>query len=200
LSAAITITVRWRAFPVVAVFCGLRASELRGLRWPDVDLNAGRLSVTQRADAWRRLGPPKSAAGLRDIPLTPMAVNGLRQWKTTCPTGELDLVFPNGAGKIESHPNIVKRVWDPLQVKCGLTVEKRIDDKTVIGARYGFHSLRHAAASLFIAHLGWTPKRVQTVMGHSSITITFDLYGHLFEDHDSDREAMKKLQAAVAAA
>jgi integrase len=60
--------------------------------------------------------------------------------------------------------------------------------------------LRHAAASLFIAHLGWTPKRVQTVMGHSSIAMTFDLYGHLFEDHDADREAMKKIEAAVIAA
>jgi integrase len=65
---------------------------------------------------------------------------------------------------------------------------------------YGFHALRHAAASLFIAHLGWTPKRVQTVMGHASIQMTYDRYGHLFEDRESDREAMKKLEAAVVAA
>ena len=62
-----------------------------------------------------------------------------------------------------------------------------------------FHALRHAAASLFIAYLGWTPKRVQTVMGHSSINMTFDLYGHLFEDTDADREAMAKIEAAVSA-
>jgi len=60
--------------------------------------------------------------------------------------------------------------------------------------------LRHAAASLLIAHLNWTPKRVQAVIGHSSINMTFDLYGHLFEDHDADREAMKKIEAAVVAA
>ena len=66
--------------------------------------------------------------------------------------------------------------------------------------RYNFHSLRHAAASLFIAHLNWTPKRVQVVMGHSSIQMTFDLYGHLYEDKDADREAMKKVEAAIAAA
>jgi integrase len=66
--------------------------------------------------------------------------------------------------------------------------------------KYGLHALRHAAASLFIAHLGWTPKRVQAVLGHSSIQMTYDRYGHLFEDGDSDREAMKKLEAAVVAA
>jgi integrase len=53
---------------------------------------------------------------------------------------------------------------------------------------------------LFIAHLGWTPKRVQSVLGHSSITMTFDRYGHLFEDRDGDLEAMKKLEAAIVAA
>jgi integrase len=66
-------------------------------------------------------------------------------------------------------------------------------------AKYGFHALRHAAASLFIAHLGWTPKRVQSVLGHSSIT-TFDRYGHLFEDRKGDQAALKKLEAAIVAA
>jgi integrase len=62
---------------------------------------------------------------------------------------------------------------------------------------YGFHKLRHVAATLFISYLGWTPKRVQVVMGHSSITITFDLYGHLFEDKAADREAMKKIATVL---
>lgn len=83
--------------------------------------------------------------------------------------------------------------WIPLQLDLGMT--------TADGqARYGFHSLRHAAASLFIANLGWSPKRVQTVLGHASRTMTYDRYGHLFEDRESDLEAMKKLEAAVIAA
>jgi integrase len=60
--------------------------------------------------------------------------------------------------------------------------------------------MRHAAASLFIQYLGWTPKRLQTVMGHSSITMTFDLYGHMFENVESDRADMAKIEAAVRAA
>lgn len=67
-------------------------------------------------------------------------------------------------------------------------------------ARYSFHSLQHAAANLFIAHPGWTPKRVQIVLGHASIQMTFDRYGYPFEDRDNGREAMKKLEAAVLAA
>ena len=117
-----------------------------GLRWSDVDLDAGIIHVTQRADAWGHIGSPKSAAGTRDIPCTPLVVNTLRQWRLTCPAGELGLVFPNGTGKIEAHPNIIKRVWNPLQIKCGLVAEDG-------DARYDFHCLRHAAASLFIAYL-----------------------------------------------
>jgi integrase len=41
------------------------------------------------------------------------------------------------------------------------------------------------------------PKRIQTVMGHANVALTFDLYGHLFEDPAADREDMKKLEAAV---
>jgi integrase len=185
--------VRWRPFIVTAVFTGMRASELRGLRWSDVDLDQGIIHVRQRADAWRHIGAPKSAAGSRDIPLAPMVINALRQWRPSCPPGELDLVFPNGIGNVESHTNILKRVWNPLQRSCGIT-----DDDG--RARYSFHAVRHAAASLFIATLGWTPKRVQTVLGHASITMTFDRYGHLFADHEGDREAMKKLEAAIVAA
>jgi integrase len=130
-------------------------------------------------------------------------VNTLASWKAECPAGELDLVFPTGAGNVEGLPNIWHRFWSPLQIKCGVSVDsgKRDDHgNPIMKGKYGFHMLRHAAASLFIQHLGWRPKRVQAVMGHSSINMTFDLYGHLFEDLAADREAMKKIEAAIAAA
>ena len=74
------------------------------------------------------------------------------------------------------------------------------DGAPIIKARYGFHSLRHAAASLFIRYLGWSPKRLQIVIGYSSVRMTFDLYGHLFEDVESDRADMAKIEVAVRAA
>jgi integrase len=119
-------------------------------------------------------------------------LNSLRQWREVCPKGTLNLVFPNGRGNAESLTNIYKRCWQPLQVKCGLVTNGE--------PRYGFHMLRHAACSLFIAYLGWTPKKISTVMGHSSIAITFNRYGHMFENKEADKEAMQKLEAAVSAA
>jgi integrase len=99
--------------------------------------------------------------------------------------------------------NIHEHTWYPLQIRSGLTVDtgkKDAEGKTVMAHRYGFHMLRHAAASLFIQYLGWTPKRLQTVMGHSSINMTLDLYGHLFENTEADRADMAKIEAAVRAA
>ena len=176
---------RWRPFIITAIFTGLRLSELRGLCWSDVDLDAGQIRVRQRADAWGKLGATKSKAGMRDIPLAPMVINALKQWRLECPNGELGLVFPNTIGNIETMSNVHARCWVPLQIKC-------------FGeAHYGFHMLRHAAASLFIKYLGWSPKRLQAVMGHASINMTFDRYGHLFENVEADRADMAKIEAAI---
>src|SRR5262249_51608763 len=65
-------TGRWRPLVIVAAFTGLRASELRGLRWIDLELTLpiGRLHVRQRLDQWGKAGQPKSKAGYRTIPLS----------------------------------------------------------------------------------------------------------------------------------
>jgi hypothetical protein len=54
--------------------------------------------------------------------------------------------------------------------------------------KYGLHALRHACASLWIEQ-GHNPKQIQTLMGHSSIKVTFDVYGHLFADNEADHLA-----------
>jgi integrase len=164
-----TAPARWRPFFVTAIFSGLRASELRGLRWQDVDLDAGLIHVRQPADAWGTIGSPKSKAGTRDVPLVPLAVNALRQWRLQSTPGR-DLVFCTRSGKPYALTNVRKKVWLPLLEQCEMPA-------------YGFHSQRHAAASLFI-ELGWSAKRIQDVLGHSSITMTFDRYGHLFPQAD----------------
>src|SRR5262245_13703313 len=116
-------TGRWRPLVITAIFTGMRASELRGLPWRDVDLEAGIAHVRQRADAWNNIGPPKSKAGKPDIPLAPIVVNALEKWKEECPKGELDLVFPTGVGNVESHSNLYDRFWQPLlQIGPGMAV------------------------------------------------------------------------------
>ncbi|MDF3063256.1 MAG: integrase family protein, partial [Microvirga sp.] len=178
---------RWRPLIVTALFTGLRASELRGLRWSDLTRKV--LHVRQRADAWKALGTPKTAAGQRDVPLAPVVINTLREWRLACPRGDLDLVFPTGAGNVEDHPNIVARGWNPVQVAAGVV---SVDGRS----KYNFHVLRHAAASMFIEQ-GMNPKRIQSVMGHSSIQVTYDVYGFLFADDDADQKAMEAIEARL---
>ena len=144
-------TPRRRPFIVTAIFTGMRLSELRGLRWPDVDLEAGVIHVRQRADAWGKMGPPKSKAGKRDIPLAPLVLNTLKQWRIDCPKGELDLVFPNNRGKIERMWNIHEHTWYPLQIKCGLTADtgkKDAEGNSILGPPLW---LPHAAARRGVA-------------------------------------------------
>lgn len=142
---------------LTAIFTGLRASELRGLRWPDVDLVKGELHVRQRADRYQKIWRPKTASGERVVPLTPKLVAVLREWKMACPKGALGLVFPNTEGKVGWHSNIINRVWIPIQIAAGVyTIVKDADGKVahdkdgkpVRKAKYtGLHALRHFYAS-----------------------------------------------------
>ena len=191
------VSDKWRALLITALFTGLRASELRGLCWTNTDLDEAVLHVRQRVDQWRNFGPPKTKAGIRDVPLAPMVVSELKKWKLRCPVGELDLVFPNGAGKPESHANLLNRFFWPLQVECGIIKGYREKEgKKVALAKYSLHALRHAAASLLIEQ-GLNSKRIQSIMGHSSITVTMDTYGHLFEDPEEDKRIMQQVEASL---
>ncbi|MEW9806560.1 tyrosine-type recombinase/integrase [Mesorhizobium marinum] len=190
---------RWRPLLLTAIFTGLRASELRGLRWEDVDLDRRDLSVRQRADRFNAIGKPKSVSGERSVPLPPMIVNTLREWKLRCPRGQLDLVFPNGSGNIEGLSNIIRRGLIPTQIAAGVTTVGADGNKA---AKYtGMHALRHFYASWSINRqqdggLGLPPKMVQERMGHSTIVLTMDRYGHLFPRGD-DAEEMAAAERAL---
>jgi integrase len=200
---------RWRPLILTAIFCGLRGSELRGLRWIDVDFDARNISVAQRADAFHAIGRLKTKAGYRSIPVPSLVINSLREWKLVCPKGDLGLVFPTGNGKVESHSNIAQRGFAPIQVSAGITVPTPVLDDAGLpiinnagepvmrdAPRYGMHSLRHACASLWIEN-GMNPKRIQKLMGHSTIQMTFDTYGHLFADAEADQKAAEDIQARL---
>lgn len=197
---------RWKPFLLVAIRCGLRASELRGLRWQDVDFKKGELHVHQRADAYNEIGPPKSEAGERTVPIPPTTLNALREWKLQCPkqngTGRLHYVFPNGEGNVEAHANIITRGLIPTLVRAGVTAPKLGEDgkplyedrEPVLAAKYtGLHALRHFFASWCVNRkpdggLELPLKVVSERLGHSNIAITADLYGHLFPRADDSAE------------
>ncbi|KQT53685.1 integrase [Aureimonas sp. Leaf454] len=169
---------RWRPILLTAVFSGLRSSELRGLRWQDVDFAKATISVRQRSDKWGEVGATKSHSSQRTLPVPPVVVNTLKGWKLACPPGEL--VFPNGRGNPESHANVVNRGLNLAMKKAGLGYT-------------GLHVLRHFYASWLInpkeaGGLGLDMKTVQARMGHSSIVVTADVYSHLFPRKDDGKE------------
>ncbi|TGQ08700.1 MULTISPECIES: site-specific integrase [unclassified Mesorhizobium] len=197
---------RPRVFLRVAAITGMRASELRGLIWDAINLTKGEIEIAQRADAYGAIGSPKSSSGKRTIPIGPKAIAELREWKLQCTSRVF--VFPSIKGKnkggVMNHSNIIKDWWHPAQMSAGVTIDTgKVDDegKPVLGPKYsGLHALRHYFASYCINAkedngLGLAPKVVQERLGHSSIVMTLDVYGHLFPKGDASAE----LAAAEAA-
>ena len=142
----------------MAVETGMREGELFALRWTDVDLAQARVHV-RRSYRKRVESPPKTAASLRTIGLTEQMVSQLRVWKLACPQppGCLGLVFPNGAGRYESHYNFLHRGFYPALERSRLR-------------RVRFHDLRHTCASLLLA-AGVSVHAVQAQLGHASPSI-----------------------------
>jgi len=183
--------VRARALLLLAAFTGLRSSELRGLRWSDVDLKKGEVHVRQRADRYYEIGAPKSEGSRRSVPLDLATVgDALKQWKLKCGNFENDLVFPDSDGGALHHEILLRLL-------------RSIMDDAGIRHEYGLHSFRHFFASWCInskedGGRQLPPKSVQALLGHSSITMTLDTYGHLFQRNDDPAELAKSVRNLLA--
>jgi integrase len=188
-AAAASPEPRWRPLIVTLAFAGLRSSEARGLRWDDVDLEQGTITVRRRADRYNEIGTTKSKAGLRTIPLGATVTNVLREWKVRCPKGKSGLVFPSHADTPLLLSNIANLWWRPMQKKAGI-VDRAGNPK------YKLHSLRHFCATYWI-DLGYQPKKIMTMMGHASIVMTFNVYGSLFADPEGDQEKLNKGELSI---
>ncbi len=176
---------RNEALYVVAVHTGLRQGELLGLKWTDVDLDAGKLSVRRSlkvTDEGLAFGPPKNKASRRSVPLNKTAAAALRthrlrqnQERLSAPEWhDHNLVFPNRIGRPTDHNNLYYREYKPLLKNAGFA-----------GEGFTFHTLRHTfATALFMR--SEHPKVVQSLLGHSSITQTMDTYSHLMDGIGGD--------------
>jgi integrase len=143
--------------------------------------------VHQRADRFGAIGAPKSAAGERTVPLPPVVNNTLKQWKLACPPNALGLVFPDPNGAPEHRLSIIKASFHPSQIAAGIVDQ---DGQPKYG---GLHALRHFYASWCINRradggLELPLKVVQARLGHASIQMTADRYGHLFPSSDEGAE------------
>lgn len=159
---------------------GLRPGEALGLKWNDIDFINGKLRV-QRAlvrngMSWALL-EPKTAKSRRTIPIPPSVLLSLREHRTKQAEELLsshgfikhDFVFSAYDGEPLNEANIVKRHFKPLLKKAGLDSTLRLYD------------LRHTCATLLLS-AGEHPKIVSERLGHSSITMTLDVYSHVLPD------------------
>ncbi len=168
---------RLGAIYVVAVHCGLRQGELLGLRWEDVDLEAGKLSV-RRSLAWVKKEPvfnrPKNGKG-RSIRLTRAAAEALKRHRAAQNAERLrlgglweegGLVFPGERGQPMRAFSLTGGSFKRLLKRADLPEKTR------------FHDLRHTCATLLLLE-GVHPKFVQELLGHTTISITLDTYSHV---------------------
>jgi len=177
--------VKWRTCLLTFIFTGLRSSEVRGLPWDHVDLDKGELRVRQRADAYKKIGSPKTKGSRRTVPLIPTLVNILREHKLVTPKTDHNLVFPTRRGDVIDDSRI-QSALDEVQVAAGIV------DAEGKG-KYSPHKLRHFYASWCInaktdGGLEWPIKKVSERLGHASIRMTADRYGHLFPRGDDAAE------------
>jgi integrase len=133
---------------VLALTTGCRQGELLALRWADLDLAVGVIHV--------RAG--KTARARRTVPLTQVAREMLAGLEPGAPEA---LVFPSSAGTVIDRRNLL-RAWHEFSLE-------------VLGRRTTFHSLRHSAATLMLSQ-GVPLRTISDLLGHSSISITSDIY------------------------
>lgn len=169
-----------RLMLLFAASTGARAGEQWAARWGDISFSQGELNISRRVDVYGDEGAPKSAAGIRTIPMSGQLVAMLKAWKLRSQFSKPeDLIFWNREGHYIGHDNLIKRQFLPL-FKLLPKVK-----------RFNWHGLRHFAVSCWI-EAGLAPKTVQTFAGHSSLQITMDRYGHLFPS-DDHRKAMDQI-------
>jgi integrase len=168
---------RLEALYIVAVMMGLREGELLGLKWQDVNLEAGTLSVRRSlsyTETEPKFNTPKNGKG-RSLKLTDTAIDALRrhkiaQYEERRQLGSLwedhDLVFPSESGR-------PMRAWSLIGGPF-----KRIWKRAGLPERTRFHDLRHTCATLLLTQ-GVHPKFVQELLGHATISITLDTYSHV---------------------
>jgi integrase len=178
------LTGIWR----MAAMTGLRRSEVCGLTWPDVDLDAGVLSVRRAAvvaDGRRHVKAPKTPASRRTVDLDGATIQALREWRTRqlqerLRAGEAwnddQWLAANELGA-PIHPDWLSALFTRRAEEAGLR-------------RITFRQLRHSHATALL-RAGVHPKVVQERLGHSSIRVTLDVYSAVLPN--MQREAIERL-------
>ena len=161
-----------RAIYATALYAGLRAGELQALQWDNIDLTNNLIHVTQSWDPQAGFVQPKSRSGNRRVPITPTLRRELQTHRLHQGKGGQGFVFPS-----TRDPN---KPFNPSSLKLHTSKAWKHTDLTPIG----LHECRHTYATYMIA-AGINSKALSTYMGHSTITITLDRYGHLLPGNET---------------
>ncbi len=169
---------------------GIRSSELRGLKWDDIDFQNRvihiRRNVTHDSNNNRFItGELKTNSGQRDIPMTQAAYSSLIAMKCQQATQKRKAGPPEFFGHVFLNSN-----WKPTTNSNYDRCLERICGKAGIG-RISMHTLRHTFATRCIES-GMKPKTLQKILGHANISMTMDLYVHVTEDEE--KKEMQKFE------
>ncbi len=184
---------RLEALYVLAIHTGLRQGELLGLKWEDVDLEAGTLQVRRTlttAKGGPVLSTPKTKGSRRSVKLTQSTIEALRSHLQR-QLGEIDragslreengLIFASETGAPLDRRYVTNCRFKPLLKRAGLPQVR-------------FHDLRHTCATLLLGR-NVNPKIVSEMLGHTSIAITLDTYSHVLPNMQN--EAAKAMEDAL---
>jgi integrase len=189
LTSATTPTYR----PIITTLAwtGMRVSEALGLRWEDVDFEAGEVRVRGQLTDDGTIKRPKTKAGTRSVPLLPVVEQELREHRKTQLArglvGSDRLVFTTQNGRPLNRHNVRNKGIHVAAQKAGLHAEGATKITT--------HDLRRTFISHLILGLGLDPVRVSKIAGHSNVSVTLNVYADEFDkaQHRDD------LQARIAA-
>jgi integrase len=187
-------TREWPLY-VLAISTGLRQGELLGLRWTDLDLDAGTMAVRgslQMIDHEPQLVETKTRRSARVVVLPRVAVTALREQRRQ----QLeDRLAAGQAWEGERWELVFLDLWgEPLRA---WRVTKRYQSQLGGAAlpRFRFHDLRHTAATVMLSR-GVSPRVVMEALGHSTITTTMNIYAHVMEPQQ--RDAADRMDEALA--
>ncbi len=176
------LTTRDRAMVLLIGSTGLRRSEMIALTWSDLNFITMEISVL-RSCVRNRLGKTKTEASRRPVPLHPVVLGALLEWRKQSPhSTDLDFLFPSVRHKGErpmSPDSILAKSIRPALAKIG-----------AVGKQIGWHSFRHSLATN-LRSLGVDIKVAQELMRHSSCRTTLDVYTRAVDQQK--REASLKV-------
>jgi integrase len=172
------------------VYSGLRRGEVFGLQWSDLDEDLNQIRV-RRSNYQCEITTPKTTNSIRTVDLPAPIVKKLLDYKEQFPPKPRDFIFRQESGSPLDPDKWFDRNFVPTAIKAGLRPENISEhDEQLIG----LHTLRHTYASLLI-NQGESIKYVSKQLGHASIQLTADLYGHLFKE--TSVSAMNKLAMRI---